>query len=856
MYRSIIKNFHPFYNSDDGDDLDINSLLFGDSSSTSAGSGEDLFAVPELKNIDALSGDELDSALEALLAADGQADGQSEDTPSDSLYTEPAEKEKEDERSFLEESASVPADETDSNDRSDMDMLLSSLGGGDDFEDDFEESAPEPQPVSAPVSTDKPAEVNEPVPPPLPEEELAAASEIASEDTPPQAVEPTSGADIDALLASLGSGDDTTILSGVAEVVEPEITGPEITGPQSTDDVLERLLSMDENAGGPLELKSLSVVTNTAVFQNEDEPGDEWSDFHFDPDADSSSAKSSAAALQRARPRRKPRVRQPLSKRIAAMSVPKFLAGAFIILLLILACGAGVLFGINRVYAQRLERSLAYAHITALTLPSNLANYNHFITVNRLAAVGNTDFFLRRLTISSRATLFHFDNIFDPADYTFILTDQNDNFYMRLTQDFEYDLTVFPDRRNTVLQFSPLKSDASEFTLYVQNKEGQTESFYFRLREDLAFPATVHVNTFVPLLEDIDDRFVIANAAFSNTGSEFVYLIRDDPIHGAVTFDKDTLRMREGARNPAANRPVPVEYAFPEHNRTLGRITFGPVRNLDTGAILNFRDVYVSYPMPDGFIDIPRLFRDTPEDEQRLSLSNYTLVLERMGTQGPFVILVFHAIDEYGQRVQTEIVADLIIYTDDDTSPFGAPPIVIPGQNFFSAAAVGTDLFFDTREYGLDIIRASDLRLDVEAVQMRLTEAQVNLHLREYDFRMAPIRGAAEYAIKTAFASRLAYRSGQHGFAGIRGFSGEVLNNRAVMRHYTPVTVPDGNTQAVFDVQVVAGSFAYADLFLAVVEEEWILYEHGIFSSTRNTHQVVAQLIEDNWVIVSNRVIS
>ena len=82
MHRAYIKNLIPFYKPDeeDGGELDINSLLFGDldddksSSSFTSTDDTDLFSVPELEGLDNLSGDNLDAALAALLDADEKND--------------------------------------------------------------------------------------------------------------------------------------------------------------------------------------------------------------------------------------------------------------------------------------------------------------------------------------------------------------------------------------------------------------------------------------------------------------------------------------------------------------------------------------------------------------------------------------------------------------------------------------------------------------------------------------------------------------------------------------------------------------------------------------------------------------
>ena len=808
MYRALIKNLHPFFKPDDDDgDLDINAMLFGNSSDdTSSTSDEDLFAVPEIDGLNDLKGDDLDAALAAMLAADNQEP----ETPS----------------------SLAAADTSGGSDSFDSSL---SLIDSDDSEEIDPLSAIQQVSARAPA----PARIEDD------DEDLSSFLDNALGGSS-GGIGTDAGADIDALLASLGGGDDSAPLSGA--VPEPEIQ--EEVNIESMD-LIDRMLAVDKKADSTISLKDIGESSDTAA--------------RFDPFADHADIAGLADDEADAEPKEivKPRVKKSFKQMMATLPASKLIAAAAVVLIIILGSGVGVAMGIRQVYAARHEYAMATAHIIRLSQPVNVPNDVHFITTNQLVNLGSIggfggqDFFLRRIALGQRGTFLFFEDVFNPDDYYFVLRDQNDNFFMRITNDIEY--CYYLDRRGTTLQFSPLRPDTSGMVLYIQERVPTipgvpgTQTFHFTFEESLSFPAAVHVNNHIHLfgVEGAvgSEQLTIAHAVFSNTSSEIVYMVQYAPDGGSITFGDDGIRIRDGARIPVPNRLAPMEFAFPEFGRALGRITFGPVRNLDSDVFLTFRDVYRSHPLSGQDIDIQALFRDALQYEQRIALGNNTLVLERMGVQGPFVILVFHGLDQYGRRTQMEIDADLLIHTDDGI-------ISIRGQNFFSERAVGTDLFFNTVGHGLDVIRTADLSLDVRSVNLRVAEGVVDLNLNNHNLRAAPLRTEVEYTIKSAFSYRLAYRSGILGLSNIRGFSTDVLHDRAVMRLYTPLSMPGNDTLTMYDVHIVVGAFVYSDLFLAVVEEEWVVQYDGLFSSIRNTHQVVLRQVEDNWIVVNNRVLS
>jgi len=811
------------------DDDDINAMLFGNNP-------------PEEDNnlnLEGLAGDDLDSALAALMAADDFSSGNTETTAETEIInpTEP-----------VETPESVDNTET-------IENIETS---------EIVEPAEKIEPIA---STEEPESTLDP---------------ILGIEEPEEQYAVTGGIDLDSLLASLG-GDDS--LGGTASVTE-ELILPAVDNPEeSADDILARMIAMDEQ-----EDEALNAAVAAPIKAA---PEDEWSEFYYDPTAeevDPAEIEARRKAASEAYAAKRRAANKTLKQRVLEWSWPRIIATAATILLFIVGSGFAVAFGINQVYAARRDHALAIAYRIPISQPVSVTNDNHFINIGRSLQVGETEFILQRITAGNTGTAFHFANTFNPDNYVFVLYDQDDVLYKQRALNLDYILLNASGSRNAVLEFSPLDRNTTRFVLHIQEiTSGITENFSFVWEDRLTKPRSVYMDTPKPLFPGTDENFVISNAHFSNISSQITYLRHTNPMDGDIIFRGDAIRMHEGSRSLTPNMPEPFEVFFPEFDVTLGTLSFGPVRNLDSNIRLNFNDVFVSYPNPSDVVDIIGLFRNEPQYQQIITLGNHNLVLERMGTHGPLVILVFHAINENGNRIRAEINADLTIRTETGN-------IVIPGDNFFSEQAIGTDLFFDTRPYGITEVSAADLSITVNSVDIYSTEASLFMQMQYYGEQPADSRRQlVENAIESAFTSRLAYKAGIYGFGSITGFSQAVFNDRALMRHYTPITIgitqqldqaaldeihalmdeeqmlnhvhdDDGmlliltegpqNFRTMFDVRVTAGSFINNNTFLAIVEESWVLEYLGHFYVRSNMHRATLQLQGNQWIITQNEIIS
>jgi hypothetical protein len=210
-------------------------------------------------------------------------------------------------------------------------------------------------------------------------------------------------------------------------------------------------------------------------------------------------------------------------------------------------------------------------------------------------------------------------------------------------------------------------------------------------------------------------------------------------------------------------------------------------------------------------------------------------------------VLVLHGKNERGQRLETRINASLTVETDDGV-------VVLEGISF--ANSEGSDVLFDIRgNFGrLFGIPLSQYRLTIHSVEYRIPGFTVPISLMQAVPEQDYFLEMAETFVRSAFMSRLDYKSQRISRNEIYGFSQELLNDRSLMRHYVPV---GGESVPMYTAEVVSGVFTEDWLYIAVVEDEWVLGVGEGMTYLRNTHQVTAMRRPDNtWVIIRDEIIN
>jgi hypothetical protein len=370
---------------------------------------------------------------------------------------------------------------------------------------------------------------------------------------------------------------------------------------------------------------------------------------------------------------------------------------------------------------------------------------------------------------------------------------------------------------------------------------------YYRFEETPLFVPPVYFTEPIQLFEEESGIF-IHHALFDSASSQISYVIESDNIsnelrfadHSAVPF----IHATEGVHWLPAFTQTPAETRFDNHNIVLGKLNFSPVRSLDSIIELTFTDVFYRYPLPFREIDLRALFSRRPE-QQRIPAGKYQLVLEGMALQGNVVVLVLHGLDEDGRRLETRVDATLAVETETGR-------VVVDGE--CRSINIGADVLFDITEVREQLvgIPVAQYRVIIHAAEFRVPRVTVSLDLNEIHDIQGQRLTSATGLVREAFMTRLAYKAYRMTRDEIRGFSEEVLADRALMRRYNPAGSPELPR---YGMNIVSGKITENGRYIALVEEEWIAGRGEEISYMYNLHQVEAEWGLGGWVIVSNVVL-
>lgn len=532
-----------------------------------------------------------------------------------------------------------------------------------------------------------------------------------------------------------------------------------------------------------------------------------------------------------------------LRERIAHLSMLKVAAIAAVVFIVIVGAGLAVVL-VARAKYTRQETKTAISQYVPIEQPVDVANNTNYIFVNDTASLGGQSLTVRRISAGRTATCFYFNESFNPDEYEIMLYDQNNKLFHRYQHDYPYDPV-----KNTILKFDGLSNNTIFITLSLKNIETEESvSYYYRFQKALTFAAPVYMNETIPLTEnDGGLNLSIEKAVFSNTGTEIFYSMHWELGTGEIRFggagNKPVIEVREGIDVLTSYTKQPAEFRFETSNTILGQFTFAPVKSLNARVEVVFKDLYYFYKIPPIDINIRKLFERGEDNTQTLYAGGRRLVLEGMDTQGDYVVLTLHGETLSGERLETRVEAELRVDTEDGE-------IVIPGECF--SVTEGSDLLFDiskerTRLHGLPISR---YKLDISTVQYSVPKISIPLDLKTYQSNAQPTSPAA--SVEDAFLTRLAYKSQTVIHEKITGFSEALLGNRALMRHYTPVTAAEPPRYAV---KVINGFFTEPETYLAVVEEEWYVGSGDELTGFRRTHQITAEKQNNHWIIVDDKIV-
>jgi hypothetical protein len=216
-----------------------------------------------------------------------------------------------------------------------------------------------------------------------------------------------------------------------------------------------------------------------------------------------------------------------------------------------------------------------------------------------------------------------------------------------------------------------------------------------------------------------------------------------------------------------------------------------------------------------------------------------------MALQGSLLILVIHAEDEAGERVQASVNSTVSVNVNGET-------ISVAGNCY--SGPEGSDVVYDLADVYNSFVSTpfGDYKITIDTVEYLIPELTVEVDLSEADSLPERFMGSAKPFIETAFLRRLAFKSGLLAESDIGGFSDEILADRTLARYYQPVGVTE---MPKFNARVVSGVITEGNTFIGVVEEEWVVGSGADLTRLHLKHRVTCERYSGNWYITSDELI-
>jgi hypothetical protein len=598
------------------------------------------------------------------------------------------------------------------------------------------------------------------------------------------------------------------------------------------DDQIAQLMAADSNAGQGFQARNMGdLVQDKAIYDGEltNEDGDTiitWATY---------AGKAAAAKNRR-------RFATNLYKGLSAMPGYQMGIVAALVVVIVLSLGYTVIASANTIMDKRIDL-VRVEHYSVITQPVNVPNHTNFIFVNEYTELSGQPLTLTKISAGSTGTFFYFNETFDPLQYAIILFDQAHQLFYRSHFDLSGEMTS-----GTVLKFDGLNETTIFLNLFIKDIHTmESVMFCYRFNQFPAFATPVYYNDPIEILEESGMELRINHAVFDNASSQIHYSFNSTGGTGELRFGDYTnssfMQASEGVHPLVGMTVNPAEARFDRQNTVLGVLNLAPVRRLTSNIEITLNGLYYRFNMHQYEIDMPALFARRPE-EQVFRVKDHQLVLEGIAMQGNNIVLVLYGKDDSDKRVETRIDATLTIQTSDGV-------IVLEGVNY--AGSEGCDVLFDITPYRrrLSGIPLSQYRLNIQAVEFKIPPFTVNLDLNQcYE---SPTRSMelAERHVWESFYTRLQYKSYEITRAEVTGFSNEIMNDRSLMRFYTPV---GAETVPMYATHIITGMITPdGNNYIAIVEDEWVSGEGGDMIYMRHTHQVImARTTGGGWVIVSD----
>ncbi|MCL2699189.1 MAG: hypothetical protein FWE68_02665, partial [Defluviitaleaceae bacterium] len=324
----------------------------------------------------------------------------------------------------------------------------------------------------------------------------------------------------------------------------------------------------------------------------------------------------------------------------------KFLLSAIIVLtLIVVLTGAlAVNFALSTIHREGELNRMG----TVIRMGSAAANNAQFIFLDKTVDFITTEFTLTRMNLSRVAAVLHFGGRIDLDAFDATLTDDWGRVYYL---DYSYsELEYRREGIETRLWFDPLSAGFKYFDLTITERDtGLSSRTRFTAGQEFVFepPRFIREAIMVDCGRD-EPEVSIANAVFSNTGSQIMFAVKQTYPGEEVVLSKPGedvgIRLTENGRTIVRDTHAFEPQSFERHGVTLGRVDFIPIQNINSTVRIHFDNMYRKFAVNRELV-MDEIFHTRPNSQQVIDVGPYQLVIERGGIQGSQYVLVMHAID-------------------------------------------------------------------------------------------------------------------------------------------------------------------------------------------------------------------
>ncbi|MDR2939830.1 MAG: hypothetical protein LBV08_05845 [Clostridiales bacterium] len=469
----------------------------------------------------------------------------------------------------------------------------------------------------------------------------------------------------------------------------------------------------------------------------------------------------------------------------------------------------------------------------AISKPKSTSNNANYIYLNKVFPVSGQIIDVKSILLDKMATVIYFSNEIDISRYDMHILDEGNNAYMP-------DISFLNSANVKYMRFSPLKDDAKKFDFIVKDiVNGESNSISFTLEgggdSSSVLFSNEKQNLFPP---GAGFSGTLDKAVFSGSGSTIYFSFKyKNPENILYIEDSQTevAEMHENVARLLGQREKPIQFIYGDDGLSIGRMDFEPVKNLNSKVYIKFNNIFRSFEYGKE-IDPSGLFLNNEESQQKYTVGNYDIILERMGRQGDRYVLVMHAENNaiFGKSSlendlgHIEIIPDIELVFE---SPDGKE---IKSQGEVFSADIGTDVVFDVG--GISEFAGGKMSLKINSLSFKLETLEIEVDLEKCVASDGELSISDNEMLHGAFMERLRYKSGEINEVG--SFSDSLMADSQLLRYYSPEPMAKNIS---YGLNVLTSYHEGEKIYAAVVDSWQAETEYG-YKRASNFHKVVANV--------------